>query len=74
MHVCMYEFPDENKQEMLEPKFFSNFFWCTFKWIIFFVEVLGSTNKVFVEYFLDYPVFRLVPILKSINKIFQKQL
>ena len=31
-------------------------------------------NKIFQEHFLDNPVFRLVAIVKSINKIFQKQL
>ena len=31
-------------------------------------------NKIFKEYFLDNPVFRLVAILKSINKVFEKQL
>ena len=31
-------------------------------------------NKIFQEHFLDNPVFRLVAILKSINKIFEKQL
>ena len=31
-------------------------------------------NKIFQEYFLDDPVFKLVAIQKSINKIFKKQL
>ena len=31
-------------------------------------------NKIFQEQFLDNLVFRLVAILKSINKIFEKQL
>ena len=31
-------------------------------------------NKIFQEYFLDDLIFRLVAILKSINKIFEKQL
>ena len=31
-------------------------------------------NKIFKEYFLDNPVFRLVAILKSIKKVFEKQL
>ena len=31
-------------------------------------------NKIFREYFLDNPVFRLLVILKSINKTFEKQL
>ena len=31
-------------------------------------------NKIFQEHFLDNPVFRMVTILKSINKIFKKQL
>ena len=26
MHVCMYEFPDEDKQEILESKFSVTFF------------------------------------------------
>ena len=30
-------------------------------------------NKIFKEYFLDNPVFRLVAILKSINKIYEKK-
>ena len=30
-------------------------------------------NKIFKEYFLDDPVFKLVAIQKSINKIFKKQ-
>ena len=30
-------------------------------------------NKIFEEYFLDNPVFRLVAILKSINKIYEKK-
>ena len=29
-------------------------------------------NKIFKEYFLDDPVFKLVAIQKSINKIFKK--
>ena len=41
----------------------------TFKWIIFVVEVSESVNKIFKEQF-----FRLVAILKSNNKIFEKQL
>ena len=39
----------------------------------FFEEVLESANKIFREHFLDDPVFRLVAILKSVNKIFEKQ-
>ena len=31
-------------------------------------------NKIFQEYFLDDQVFRLVAILKSINKNFEKQI
>ena len=31
-------------------------------------------KKIFQEHFLENPVFRLVPILKSINEIFKKQL
>ena len=31
-------------------------------------------NKIFLEYFLDDPVFKLITIQKSINKIFKKQL
>ena len=30
-------------------------------------------NKIFEEQFLENPVFRLVAILKSINKIFEKR-
>ena len=30
-------------------------------------------NKIFLEYFLDDPVFKLVAIQKSINNIFKKQ-
>ena len=39
-------------------------------------EVLKSMNKIFQKYFLDDPVlvFRLVAILKCINKSFEKQL
>ena len=33
-----------------------------------------SMNKIFQEYFLADPVFKLAAILKSINKILQKQL
>ena len=74
MYACMHEFPDDNKQEILEPKLINMFCYCTFKWITFVVEVLESTNKILQEYFLDIPVFKLVAILKSINKIFEKQL
>ena len=38
------------------------------------MQVLESMNKIFQEYFLDDPVFRLVDILKSIKKNFEKQL
>ena len=31
-------------------------------------------NKIFQEHFLDNPVFRLVAIRKSINKLYEKQL
>ena len=31
-------------------------------------------NKTFQELFLDNPVFRLVAVLKPINKIFEKEL
>ena len=31
-------------------------------------------NKIFQEYFLDDPVFKLVAIQKYINNIFEKQL
>ena len=31
-------------------------------------------NKIFQEHFLDNPVFILVAILKSINKMLEKQL
>ena len=40
----------------------------------FVEEVLESTNNIFQEYLLDDPVFGLVAILKSVNKIFKKQL
>ena len=40
----------------------------------FVAKVQKSTNKIFQEYFLDNPVFKLTAILKSINKIFKKQL
>ena len=40
----------------------------------FVLEVLKYMNKIFQEYFLDDPVIRLVAILKSINKFFEKQL
>ena len=42
--------------------------------MIFAVKVLESTDKIFQENFLDDPVSRLVAILKSIYKIFKKQL
>ena len=31
-------------------------------------------NKIFQEHLLDNPVFRLIPILKSISKMFEKEL
>ena len=40
----------------------------------FVVEILESMNKISQEYLLDDPVFKLVAIQKSINKIFEKQL
>ena len=67
MYVCMYEFPDDHKQEILEPRLFNMFRYCTFKLIIF-VAVLQSMTKIFQEHFLDNPFFRLVAILKSITK------
>ena len=42
--------------------------------MIFAVKVLESTDKIFQENLLDDPVSRLVAILKSIYKIFKKQL
>ena len=72
MYVCMYEFTDDTKQEILEPTLVSVFCWCTFKW--FFVKVLESTKKISQEYFLDDPGVRLVAFPKSINKICEKQL
>ena len=49
MYACMYEFPDDNKQVILEPKLFNIFCSCTFKWPSnapspFAVEVLESRN------------------------------
>ena len=38
------------------------------------VETLEYMNKISQEYLLDNPVFKLVAFLKSINKIFKKQL
>ena len=66
------EFPDDSKQEILELKLFNIFFKCIFKWIIFVVEVLESTNKIFQIYFFDNSVFRLVATLKFINEISEK--
>ena len=40
---------------------------------IFVVEVLKSMNKIFKGHFLGDPVFRLVAILKSISKTFEKK-
>ena len=46
--------------------------------IIFFfffvVEILEYMNKIFQEYFLDSPVFKLAAIQKSIYKNLEKQL
>ena len=67
MYICMYDFPDDNKQEILE--LFNIFSQC-----IFVIEILDSLNKIFQEYFLNSPIFKLVAIQKSINKIFEKQL
>ena len=39
-----------------------------------FVVVVKSMNKIFREHFLDNPVLRLIAILKSLNKIFVKEL
>ena len=60
MYVCMNS--DDNKQEVLELKLSNIFsFQCTL-------------NKIYLEYFLEDPVFKLVAIQKFINKIFEKQL
>ena len=40
---------------------------------ILVVEVLKSMNKIFKGHFLGDPVFRLVAILKSISKTFEKK-
>ena len=39
-----------------------------------FVVVVKSMNKIFQEHFLDNPVFKLVNIVKSLNKVFIKGL
>ena len=49
---------------------FFNFFFFFF----FVVEILEYMNKIFQEYFLDSPVFKLVAIQKSIHKNLEKQL
>ena len=72
MYVYMYEFPDDNKQEILGLKLFNIFCYCTFKLNISVADILESMNKIFQEYFLDHPVFKLAGIQKSINKIFKK--
>ena len=46
---------------------------CTFKCIIFVVEVLESMNKILQKYFLDNPVSRSVAILKLSTKFVKKQ-
>ena len=61
VYVCIYEFPDDNKQEILEMKLFSIFCQCTFKQIIF-VVVLKSMNNIFQNtfetiQFLDWQLF-----------------
>ena len=38
------------------------------------VEILEYMNKIFQEYFLDSPVFKLAAIQKSIYKNLEKQL
>ena len=54
MYICMfYEFPDDNKQGILELKLFNIFCQWYFKWIIFVVEVLECMKKIFQECFLD---------------------
>ena len=70
LHV--YKFLDDNKQEILEPKLF--FVSVPWNELFFVEEVLESMNKIFQEYLLDDPVFRLVAILKSIKKNFEKQI
>ena len=47
VNVCMYFFMNlvDNKQEILEPKLFNIFCYCTFKWIIFVVEILEPTYE-----------------------------
>ena len=58
----LYEFPDDNKQEILELMLCSVFCLCSFSWIIFVVEVLQSTGKIFWEHFFDDQVFKLVAV------------
>ena len=63
----------DNKQETLEPKLFNIFCYCTFKWIIFVVEILEPTyEQNLLRIILDDLVFRLVAIVKHINKLFKK--
>ena len=74
IYVCWYEFPDDNKQETLELNLFKIFHLRTIKCVIFAAEASESTNIIFHEYLLNDPDFRLVAIVKSINKMFEKQL
>ena len=55
-------------------KLFHVFCQRAFKRVIFAVEILESINKIFQEYFLDNPVFKLVATQKPLNKIFKEQL
>ena len=43
--MFIQEFPNDNKQEILEPKNFNIFYQCTFKQIILIVEVFKSMIK-----------------------------
>ena len=76
VYVCTCEFPDDNKQEILEPKIFNIFFSVPLKKLFLLQFSMNIFKKHFYEHFqkhfLDNPVFRLVAILKSINNIFEK--
>ena len=65
MYVCVCTII--SSYYLLELKLFNTFCQCTFKRIVFVAEVLEFMNKIFQEYFLDDPVFRLVAILKYIK-------
>ena len=82
----MHEFPDDNKQRILEPKIFNIICEFALEGIIFVVEVLESKNKIFQEYFLDNSeifqqkfqktaskksIFK-IGSTKSINKVLEK--